>query len=250
MTGIKTLKKWLMIIFLLVFSLVLFADAEIKFKEKEIDFGEIESGETIEVKFEFENVGDKPLIIKNVSTSCGCTATRLEKREFQPGERGEIPAKFFSRGYSGRIIKTVTVTTNDKKNKHTILKIAGEVKLTKFALIELSPDKIDFETINLGEKFTRQITLKNPGTIDLRIIELIHAPELSPEFTEKIIPAGKESTVNIVFTPMEPGKFSSFFKIRTTAYRRPMSLVRISANVAGEETDDEPKNSDVKDDRL
>jgi len=247
MTAIKKSKKWFVLISVLLSSLILFADAEIEFKEKEIDFGEIESGETVDIRYEFENIGDKPLIIKNVSTSCGCTATKLEKREYQPGEKGEIPTKFFSKGYNGRVIKTVTVTTNDPKNKHTILKIKGEVKLTKFALIELSPDRLKFETVNIGENYTQQITIKNPGTIELRVIELIHSPEINPQFLTKIIPAGEEVKIDIIFTPMEVGQFSSFLKMRTTAYKRPISLVRINASVPGEGTEEEAKKNQAKD---
>lgn len=243
----KRSKKLFVPVALLLFSSILFAEAEIKFKETEIDFGEIESGDTIDINYEFENIGDKPLIIKNVSTSCGCTATQLEKREYQPGEKGKIPTKFFSRGYSGKVIKTVTVTTNDPAHKHTLLKFKGEVKLTKFALIELLPDKLHYETVNIGEKYTQQITIKNPGTIELRIVELTHSPEISPLFPQKIIPAGEEAKIDIVFTPMEPGQFSSFFKMRTTASKRPMSLVRISATVAGQGTEKETVNPQPKD---
>jgi len=233
MTGTKRVKQLLIAITVFVFAVGLFADAEIQFKSTEIDFGEVESGETVDVKYEFKNIGDKPLIIKNVSTSCGCTATQLEKREFQPGEDGVIPTKFFSRGYSGKVIKTVTVTTNDPKNKHTILKIQGEVKLTKFALIELIPDKIDFAAAKFGEQYKQEVTIKNPGTIELRIVEVIHAPEISALFPQKIIPAGAELKLNVIYTAMEPGKFSSFLKMRTTAHKRPISLIRINADVEG-----------------
>ena len=245
----KISKKIFVLISLLLFSFMLLADAGIKFKEKEIDFGEVESGQTVDIRYEFENIGDQILIIKNVSTSCGCTATKLEKREYQPGEKGEIPTKFFTRGYNGRVIKTVTVTTNDPKNKHTLLKIKGEIKLTKFALIELLPNKLGFETVNLGEKYTQQITIKNPGTIELRIVELIHSPEISPQFLRKIIPAGEEAKIDIIFTPMEAGQFSSFLKMRTTAHKRPMSLIRINATVASDGTEKEPVKSKTNNDR-
>ena len=53
MTDSKTIKKLVIIIFVSFFSLVLFADAEIKFKQKEVDFGEVESGSSVDLKFEF-----------------------------------------------------------------------------------------------------------------------------------------------------------------------------------------------------
>lgn len=247
----KKVKLCLSIGLVLLFSLALTlaADSAIKFKQTELDFGELESGSTAEVKFEFENVGDSPLIIKNVSTSCGCTATKLDKMEYKPGEKGVIPTKFMSAGYSGKVIKTVTVTTNDPKTQHTILKISGEVKLTKFAQIELETDKIDFATVNMGGKYTQQIALRNPGTIDLMILELIHGPEITPQVSGKIIPANGAGVLDILFTPMATGAFNAFMKIRTNAHKQPVTLIKLSANVAEKEVSAKPKETAVKDDR-
>lgn len=243
MINTKKVKLCLVVGVVLLFSLVLAADSVMKFKQTELDFGEVESGNTVEVTFEFENAGDSPLIIKNVSTSCGCTATKLEKMEYQPGEKGVIPTKFISTGYSGKVIKTVTVTTNDPKTQHTILKISGEVKLTKFAQLELETDKIDFATVNVGEKYTQQIALRNPGTIDLMILELIHGPEIIPQVSGKIIPASGAGVLTVVFTPMESGMFNAFLKMRTNAYKQPMTLIKLSANIAAKEVAGKPKET-------
>src|SRR6187397_2841031 len=37
------------------------------------DLGKVEEGQVVDVAFRFKNTGDKPLIIPNVSVSCGCT---------------------------------------------------------------------------------------------------------------------------------------------------------------------------------
>jgi hypothetical protein len=167
--------------------------------------------------------------------------------EYKPGEKGVIPTKFMSSGYSGKVIKTITVTTNDPKTQHTILKISGEVKLTKFAQIELETDKIDFETVNIGGKYTQQIALRNPGTIDLLILELMHGPEIIPQVSGKVIPANGAGVLNIVFTPMESGMFNAFLKMRTNAYKQPVTLIKLSANVAEKEVPGKPKETAPKD---
>jgi len=76
------------------------------------DFGKMEEGKTLEVSFRFKNVGDKPLIISNVSASCGCTVPETPKKPYQPGETGVIKASFNSAGKSGAQAKQVNVFAN------------------------------------------------------------------------------------------------------------------------------------------
>jgi len=47
----------------------------ITFEEDSFDFGDIYQGDKVAHTFKFENSGNQPLIITNVQTTCGCTAT-------------------------------------------------------------------------------------------------------------------------------------------------------------------------------
>jgi hypothetical protein len=76
------------------------------------DFGKIEEGKNLEVSFRFKNVGDKPLVISNVSASCGCTVPETPKKPYAPGESGVIKASFNSSGKTGTQSKQVYVTSN------------------------------------------------------------------------------------------------------------------------------------------
>ena len=76
------------------------------------DFGKMKEGENLEVSFRFKNVGDKPLIISNVSASCGCTVPETPKKPYQPGETGVIKASFNSSGKPGSQSKQVNVFAN------------------------------------------------------------------------------------------------------------------------------------------
>ena len=76
------------------------------------DFGKIKEGENLEVSFRFKNVGDKPLVISNVSASCGCTVPETPKKPYQPGETGVIKASFNSAGKVGSQSKQVNVFAN------------------------------------------------------------------------------------------------------------------------------------------
>lgn len=224
--------------FIVLFSLtvVLSAGSPImKFKDTAIDFGEVDAGKSVDLTFEFENTGDDILVIKNIRSTCGCTVAKVDKKEYKPGEKGEIPVKFFSKGYRGKITKTVTVTTNDKDNIYTVLKITGNVNLKDFAQADLTPDKLDFEAIKLNQKYTKTFKIVNSGTIDLRIIEVTHGPEITVEFDKKLIAPHGETEVKVHLNAMDAEKFSSFIKIRTNAYRQYLTILKVEADIKGGE---------------
>ena len=76
------------------------------------DFGKMKEGENLEVSFRFKNVGDKPLVISNVTASCGCTVPETPKKPYAPGETGVIKASFNSSGKPGSQSKQVNVFSN------------------------------------------------------------------------------------------------------------------------------------------
>jgi hypothetical protein len=98
-----------------------------KFTETTHDFGVI-SGDKKEVstKFEFTNTGQAPLLITNVTASCGCTTPKWNKAPVPPGGKGVIIVGFKPKGSVGFVEKTITVTNNSPENK-IVLKIKGEV---------------------------------------------------------------------------------------------------------------------------
>jgi len=100
--------------------------AKIEFKSETIDYGEIMKGSDGVRVFEFTNVGDAPLVITDVKSSCGCTVPKKPEEPVMPGETGEIEVKY-NTTIVGPIRKTVTVYSNaDESTK--ALKIKGLVK--------------------------------------------------------------------------------------------------------------------------
>ena len=230
------MKRLFIMILVPLLAVTLAANAKITFEKTELDFGELESGKVVDLEFKFKNTGDETLIIKNISSSCGCTVTKVDKKEYKPGEEGTIPVKFFSQGYNGQVTKTITVSSNDAENVYTRLKIGGNVVLKDFAAWEIvgGSDRLDFKEVTLGQKYTEKIKLKNTGTIDLRIIEVTHAPELSPEFNKKVLAPDEEGEINIAFKPMQAGRFAAFMRIQTNAYRQRSVIIKVSADIKEE----------------
>ena len=99
--------------------------AKIEFKSETIDYGEIEKGSDGVRIFEFTNTGNAPLVIANVTSSCGCTIPKKPEEPIKPGETGEIQVKYNTK-LVGPIRKTITVYSNAEEATKS-LKIKGRV---------------------------------------------------------------------------------------------------------------------------
>ena len=87
--------------------------AKIEFLEKGIhDFGQLTEGDTVEYLYKFVNKGELPLVINNITASCGCTTPDWPRDPVAPGEESAVRVRFNSRGKQGEQRKTVTVYAN------------------------------------------------------------------------------------------------------------------------------------------
>lgn len=97
-----------------------------EFKETTHDFGKLIDGEVVTYSFKFKNVGNTDLLISNVSSSCGCTATDYVKDPVKPQGEGYLNVTFNSAGRLGFQSKTVTVAANTQP-ANTVLTITAKV---------------------------------------------------------------------------------------------------------------------------
>ena len=119
------MKKIILVAVIALISFATHAQAKIKFDTETIDYGIIEKGSDGVRSFEFTNVGDAPLLITDVKSSCGCTVPEKPKGPDAPGARSAIKVKYDTNRV-GKIRKTVTVYSNATEPIKA-LKINGEV---------------------------------------------------------------------------------------------------------------------------
>ena len=98
---------------------------EFKFEKETINYGKIEKGSNGERVFVFTNVGDQPLIIKNIQSSCGCTVPEKPEQPIMPGEKGEIKVSYDTKRVGG-FSKAITIFSNAKTSRKMV-KIKGFV---------------------------------------------------------------------------------------------------------------------------
>jgi hypothetical protein len=100
--------------------------ATIEWVKDSHDFGEIPKGIPISTEFTFTNTGDAALVISEVITSCGCTASDYTKEPLMPGKTSKITVTY-NAANAGTFSKTITVKSNSQQGA-AVLVIKGTVK--------------------------------------------------------------------------------------------------------------------------
>jgi len=98
---------------------------EFKFEKDVINYGKITQGSEGKRVFEFTNVGDAPLIIKDIKSTCGCTVPSKPEKPIMPGEKGQIEVSYDTKRLGG-FSKAITVYSNAKEERK-MLNIKGYI---------------------------------------------------------------------------------------------------------------------------
>ena len=99
--------------------------------ETEHDFGKMKQGDVVKYTFKILNKGTITLRIKDITTSCGCTAAVVKDKDIPAGKEGEILVQFDSSGKMGKLSRRVTVFSNDPKNTYKNITIYADVETGK-----------------------------------------------------------------------------------------------------------------------
>jgi len=90
-----------------------------------LDLGEVKSGESIEISFDFTNESENEVQILSAKGSCGCTNVSYPEEPISAGETASITASFKS-SKEGIFKKHIKVQTSESEEL-TYLYFKGEV---------------------------------------------------------------------------------------------------------------------------
>ena len=90
--------------------------AEIEFDKISFDYGTLKTGDVKTGIFTYTNVGNKPLVLFDVTVSCDCTEVEWQKEPVMPGKTGTIKAVYTAKT-TGVIAKQITVQSNAQTDR-------------------------------------------------------------------------------------------------------------------------------------
>ncbi len=89
--------------------------------------GKILKGDSVSFQYRITNMGKKKLEIRSVNTTCGCTASVIDKKTLRRGESATIRGTFFSAGRQGLQNKSIIVISNDPVTPELRLHFTTEI---------------------------------------------------------------------------------------------------------------------------
>jgi hypothetical protein len=91
------------------------------------DFGRTLKSRQLEKQFTIRNVGDEDLVIDRITTTCGCTAALLDEKTLKPGKSAVLKVTFETRGFDGKVERTVVLRSNDRARDPLQIKLQATV---------------------------------------------------------------------------------------------------------------------------
>lgn len=118
-------------------------------------FGEMERGQTGSHTFVLRNIGDKPLKIERVETTCKCTASQIERNEIPPGETSGITLDWTPTNYDRNFRQVASVHVSDPSRPVITLAVEGRVAQS----IRLEPIDAFFNEVSTHESRSARLAL-------------------------------------------------------------------------------------------
>ena len=133
------MKRVIILIICSICALTATAQEPLVFTPDAWDFGTIREEEgPVSHTFTGENRTDRPLVILDVVTSCGCTVPQFSRKPVLPGEKTQITVTFDPANRPGVFSKDLTVYSSQRQ-KIATLTIGGEVTPRPKSIEELYP---------------------------------------------------------------------------------------------------------------
>lgn len=186
-------------------------DRTIRFDEKVHDFGDVPlSAGVLTHTFRFKNVSDKPIVIHNVISSCGCTVPQWTRQPVMPAGVGEVNVTFNNDQGAYPFDKSLTVYVSGI-SRPVILRIRGNVVDGKKPMSSTYPEK--FGQIGLRQKdfsigyidqgiaktdYTYVANLSNK-TVNVTLADL--TPGLKASIYPNSLPAGRTAKLTYTVDP-------------------------------------------------
>ena len=213
-------------IVLIVFSAFLIGGG-LTIKEKIFYAGEVLEGTPIVHEFTLENRGKKPVNIKKVIATCGCTTVGYD-RTIPQGGKGRITLNVRTTGYQGNISKRAIVYTDDPDMKRFTLTINAVVK----PIIRIKPNKFIFIRKKAGKEGKAEITLSSDVYPEFKITKVSAFPQeaVKAEYEKE----GKEWKVKLLFSKnLKLGQNRGYVRIWTNIKKYPAVWINYLCEVEG-----------------
>lgn len=161
--------------------------------------------------YKFRNVGDKPLQILRLVSTCSCASATCAVKSVASGASAEISVKYFPKGHPGRFERKVFVYTQEGNDPAAVLRLSVDVTSgsdhsilwpVQMGGIRLRRSDVTFIK---GQKAIETIKFLNltGKTLKLECEEMFLPQCIS--FSSEAVADGAEGVMTVTYDPSKPG---------------------------------------------
>ena len=199
------------------------AQPKITFQQENQELGYVLWRNPVTIQFSFTNTGDKPLVISNVTASCGCTKATWTEAPVPAGGKGVVTAVFDAEAI-GHFYKEVGVYCN-AASRPIYLTFNGEVTADArnysfthpfgFGPIRTDKDELDFDDVNKGEQPVIEIGVANTSSKAYTPVLMHLPPYLRAVAEPETLGKGKAGKIRVT---LDTGKLPKWGITRASVY--------------------------------
>ncbi len=179
-----------------------------------------------------ENTGDAILVVKKVTTSCGCVEPVLEPgTQIGPGHREPLVLNLDTNKGEGEIAKVITVESSDPRQPKAMISIRGTI----VPIWSLDVHTLNFGEVKNGDHVSKVVRMKVRKGFDVKLkdVQFMPADKIACKkepFTEKNGDYGWDLEISLV-GKMETGGFEGIVIVSTDFTARPQRGFRVTADI-------------------
>ena len=194
------------------------------------DFGYAQHQQTITHLFKLKNVGSQPLVIREISSSCACTAALLSDKTILPAETADIEVKLETQYHRGRRTATVKVHTNDTDTPVVYFTMTGVIA----GLAQVIPNNLYLKNMGNQEEIHKTVEIYDPGDGRLTVKEVRSS---SPHIITKLRRTHTDGLAAKIFVTIKPGlpfgELNEKITVLTEGYQYPHVEILVKGQVVG-----------------
>lgn len=175
------------------------------------DFGSYMTGETLEKRIEYQNVGTAALEISKAIGVGSRIAVDVSDNTILPGNSGELVIRYDTRDQSGAQRRRVVVISNDPVQPRQYISFTANLEMS----LGIQPRRVWFGTVSTREAVEKQFQIAGSRVKNVNPMEIQCIPSQQSEAVSFRVedtrnePAGGITVHIMLNTPiMEPGQFN------------------------------------------
>lgn len=191
---------------------------QLAISDTRVAFGNMKEGPDAQKTVTLTNTSGTEAVIANVSTSCACTTTRLDKTALAPGETATMVITYHTLKYPGKFDKTVHVFTGEGGKTEDVIHIVGYVDPIPMGVMAVEPRKVELGTLKAGRPNPVSLTVANAGDAPMTVTALksqkFHKTYWQGEL---VVPAGQSARIDFTLDGLASGRFLDMVMVHSDA---------------------------------